>query len=362
LPDIALTICIPTYQRPVLVQRAIRSAIDSSRGWSDSVELIVSDNSPELTSAVCGAALSKWRGPAEYLGNVTNIGLVANLNQCLDRAVGRYVLFLNDDDYLLPGGTGAILAATRTATVRDAALLFGVQVVDGDGQLLWRQCFRDEQSLSPPQALIRVLSDSSFVRMPAIVIRRDVLEGVGGFDPTVGNATDTDLYVRIFSRFGVRCLPATISAYSVHEAAETTRAFTPESVRIARQIFDRAAAMGILPARVVRSYETDFLHQFILAGTRRRLAVGDRRGAEEIMSLFRMAEVRALGFSPRWLLFRWGMHLLMSMPSKVSQPVTGGAVPRIVVGAALGRGLAGSRQRRHITPTGATHGHMHTHV
>ena len=45
----------------------------SSQAWADSVELIVSDNSPELTSDTCSAVLSAWPGkwavprqPAEY--------------------------------------------------------------------------------------------------------------------------------------------------------------------------------------------------------------------------------------------------------------------------------------------------------
>lgn len=321
MTDIALTICIPTYQRPLLVERAIRSAIASSQAWADSVELIVSDNSPELTSDTCSAALSAWPGKWAYLGNMPNIGMVPNLNRCIAHASGRYVLILHDDDYLLPAGTGAILAATRTAAVPNAALLFGVRVVDGAGRLRRHQSFEQEDYLAPPDAVTRLLSDSSFVRAPAIVIRRQVFKTVGLFDETVGNPTDFDMWLRIFSRFGVRCLPTTVSAYSVHDAAATTSMFTPETVRTDLKIFDRAAATGLLAPDVLRTCAADFFHQFILAGAGRRLGVGDCRGAAAIMALFQMPEIRALGVSRRWRLVRICLQRLVGLPARLSRIV-----------------------------------------
>jgi O-antigen/teichoic acid export membrane protein len=270
---------------------------------------------------LCRTALSQWPGRALYVGNQPNIGMIPNLNQCIARASGRYLLFLHDDDYLLPGGTGAILSGIRSANHSDAALLFGVQVVDGNGDQRRHQSFRREQDLAPADAVIRLLSDPSFVRVPGIVVQRRVFEWVGTFDETVGNPIDFDQWLRIFSRFGVRCLPATISAYSVHEAAETTHTFTAETVRTNLKIFDRAAALGVLPERLVRECEADWFCQFFLAGVSRRLAVGDRQGAAEIMRLFRMPEIQALGFSSIWLALCLTMGRLVPMPARMSRPI-----------------------------------------
>jgi GT2 family glycosyltransferase len=321
LTDPALTICIPTYERPHLVERSIRSAIAASLAWSDRVELIVTDNSPSVTSARCKTALAQWPGRALYLGNQTNIGMVANANQGIAHATGRYVLVLHDDDYLLPAATSAILDGIRTAGDQDAALLFGVKVVDADGHTQQHRFFKRERYLSPQRALMWLLSDPSFVRIPAIVVRRSIYETVGNFDDTVGKSDDLDMWLRIFSRYGVRCLPTTVSAYTVHEAAETTGMFTAETAKALLQIFDRAAAMGVLPAPVVRRCEADWFHKFILAGASRRLGVGDRRGAHEVLALFRMPEIQTLGWSRRWLSIRLAMHLLVTMPAKISRGV-----------------------------------------
>jgi Glycosyl transferase family 2 len=290
-----------------------------------------------LTREVCKAALSEWPGRALYLANETNIGAVANMNKCIARASGQYIVFLHDDDYMLPVGTSAILGVTRAATERDAALLFGVQVVDGEGRLRRYQCFKQEEWLPPADALIRLLSEPSFVRTPGLVVRRKVFDEVGVFDPSVVNTNDFDLWLRIFARYGVRCLPSTISAYSVHEAAWTTTMFTVDTVRAIFQIFERALATDILPARVVRECAADFFHQFILAGAARRLSVGDRVGAAEIMRMLRMPEIRALGGSPRWLRIRLGIQLLVWTPITISRSVARGPLPRLLVDAALAR-------------------------
>jgi hypothetical protein len=244
--------------------------------------------------------------------------MIPNLNQCIAHASGRYVLLLHDDDYLLPTGTGAILAATHGVPDPDPVLLFGVQVVDAERRVRRHQFFKEERFLSPAEAMIRLLSDPSFVRGPAIVVRRDVFDTVGILDPAAGNANDFDMSLRITSRFGIRCLPPTISAYSVHEAAQTTRSFTAQTVRTNVQLFERAAGLGPLPAHIVRACEADWFCQFFLAGVNRRLSVGDRQGASQIMALFNLPEIRALEFSRVCLLARFGMRLLVSTPAVMS--------------------------------------------
>ena len=103
-----------------------------------------------------------------------------------------------------------------------------------------RQRFRRQQYLEPAQALERLLRNSSFVREPAVVVRRSALEREGLFDPGVGGATDFDMWVRLFARYGVRCFPSTTCAYTIHEAAATTGMWNPDVIAGLGEIFDRA--------------------------------------------------------------------------------------------------------------------------
>ena len=87
----------------------------------------------------------------------------------------------------------------------------------------------------------------------------------------MGNATDTDMWVKLFSRHGARCLPVATCAYTIHEAAATMGMWNPRTIEALGTMFDRAVASGVVPEREVRRWQADHLHQFILAGAYRRL-------------------------------------------------------------------------------------------
>jgi glycosyltransferase involved in cell wall biosynthesis len=314
-------VCLPTHGRPKLLERALRSVVDGDRAEASRVEILVSDNSPELNEDLARQLLGTWPGQTLYLPNRDDLGAIPNFNQCIDRASGRFILLLHDDDFLLPGALAAIVAALERAPEGDRALLFGVAVVDLDGHVRRRQEFPREHELEPGSALRRLLSDSSFVRIPAIVFRRDTLVEIGGFDVSVGNPTDFDLLIRFFARYGVRVLPATIAAYTVHSDAATSGMFHENTIATLADLFDRSVRTGVLPERVVRQCEADWFHQFILGGTYRPLRAGDTLGAKQVFALFRLPVIRALGRSRRWLPVRLLFEILLRLPSMVSKPL-----------------------------------------
>jgi glycosyltransferase involved in cell wall biosynthesis len=297
-----LSITMPTRNRPGLLERALRSVVRAVEPVAGQVEVAVSDGSDDdATGAVVRRILAGWPGGCRYVRNRPPLPLVENMNRAIEISTGQWVMQLDDDDYLLPGAGAAMLGAIGRAEPGEGVLLFGVQIVDGDGAPLRRQQFRRERYLPPKEALERLLRNSSFVREPTAVVRRAALEGEGLFDTTVGGATDTDMWVRLFSRYGARCLPQATCAYTIHEAAATTGMWNPDTIRANAEIFDRAVARGVVPERAIRRWQTDWYHQFILAGVYRRLRRGRRAEAREVLGLFDLPDVRGLGPSPKWL-------------------------------------------------------------
>jgi GT2 family glycosyltransferase len=302
MPQPLLSITMPTRNRPQLLERALHSVVRAVAPVGEQVEVAVSDGSDDNTSGmVVHRLLAGWPGGHRYVWNRPALSLVENMNRSVEISTGQWVMQLDDDDYLLPSAGAAMLDAVRRAGPDEAVLLFGVQIVDRDGVRRREQRFRRERYLEPKQALRRLLRNSSYVREPTAVVRRAAMEQEGLFDTTVGDATDTDMWVRLFSRYGVRCLPQATCAYTIHEAAATTGMWNPDTISAACQIFDRAVARGIVPERTIRGWQADFFHQFILAGVWRRLRVRRRAEAREVLRLFDLPDVRDLGVSPKWL-------------------------------------------------------------
>jgi glycosyltransferase involved in cell wall biosynthesis len=302
MPLPPLSIAIPTRNRPVLLERALRSVLRAVEPVAEQVDVAVSDGSDDRTTGeVVARILTGWSPGYQYVWNRPALNMVENMNRAVEMTTGQWVMLLCDDDYLLPGAGLAMLDAIRRAAPGESVLLFGVRIVDSDGVCQREQTFRRERYLEPKEAFRRLLRNSSFVRAPAVVIRRAAIEEEGLFDATVGGATDTDMWVRLFARYGVRCLPRTTCAYSVHEAAATTGSWHPGTIRANGAIFDRAVARDIVPEHIIRRWQADWFHQFILAGAYRRLRVGRRAEAREVLRLFELPEVHDRGLSLRWL-------------------------------------------------------------
>jgi hypothetical protein len=298
---------MPTRNRPDLLERALGSLIEATRPVAEQVEVTVSDGSDdEASGQVVRRVLADWPGGHRYVWNRPALDLPGNMNRATSLATGEWILQFHDDDHLRPGAGRTVLDAVGRTRPGERALLFGVEIVDLGGTVRGRQTFRRERYLEPTQALRRVLRNSSFVRLPAVVVHRAAFEELGGYDAALGPACDTDMWARVFCRYGVRCVPQVTCAYTVHQAATTTGMWTPGTIQACRKIFDRAVARGIVPERSIRRWEADFFHQFILAGAYRRLRSWRRGEARDVLRLFDLPEIRDLGVSPRWLPVRAG--------------------------------------------------------
>lgn len=293
---------MPTKDRSELLERALGSVLGATASVAKQVEVTVSDGSADDASAqVVRRLLTGWPGGYRYVSNRPALSLPGNINRAMGLATGEWILQLHDDDYLLPDAGAVILETIGRTPPGERVLLFGVDIVDLHGVVHRRQRFRHERYLEPEEALRHVLRNSSFVRVPAAVVHRAAFEDEGWYDTTLGGTCDTDMWVRLFARYGVRCVPSTTCAYTTHQGAATAGMWNPGTIRVNREIFDRAVARGVAPERSIRRWEADFFYQFILAGAYRRLRLRQRAEARDVLRLFDLPEIRHLGASPRWL-------------------------------------------------------------
>jgi glycosyltransferase involved in cell wall biosynthesis len=92
-----VSVCIPTYNRPEYLRRAVESCLAQTL---PDFEIIITDNS---TNDETAALARKWADPRiRYYKNEGNVGPVASSNRAVSLAQGRYIKFLMDDDLLKP--------------------------------------------------------------------------------------------------------------------------------------------------------------------------------------------------------------------------------------------------------------------
>lgn len=93
-----LSVVIPTFRRPIFLKRAIASALAAAP--SDEVEVIVIPNGPDDSWK---SVAQIFRGdPRVHFHELAAGNACAARNHGLVKARGKYVRFLDDDDYLYP--------------------------------------------------------------------------------------------------------------------------------------------------------------------------------------------------------------------------------------------------------------------
>ena len=188
----SITTFIPTYRRPTLLARAIRSVLNQSY---DQFDLFVYDNaSGDDTAAVVQDFVS--RDPrVHYHQHEHNIGAIANFSYGLERVATPYFSILSDDDVLLPRFYETALHALQDHPV---AMLAATQVlhVDPRGRVLEVQGASWRAGLHQPgEALLEIL-EHGHPTWTGVLFRREIVATVGPLDEQTGNASDLDFELR----------------------------------------------------------------------------------------------------------------------------------------------------------------------
>jgi glycosyltransferase involved in cell wall biosynthesis len=161
-----VSICIPAYARPAELREAIVSV--TSQSVRD-VEVLVGDDSGDLRDVVASAGDER----VVYIRNEPRLGMAANWNALLDRARGRYVGLLMDDDRLLSGFLERTVARLEADPCLGVA--FTNHYFDRAGSLRPRECAlpdgRHERFLA---SYLRHMP----VAVSAALMRREVWEQV----------------------------------------------------------------------------------------------------------------------------------------------------------------------------------------
>jgi len=279
-----LSICIPAYERPTTISTSIRALVALSPLIQESLQIVITDDSSsDRVERVVREELASWRGEATYRRNAERLGMAANWNSAKQAATGASLVIVHDDDYLLSAAVPSVLEylADRPAPVT----LFGARIVDANGRTIRTKRVYRERRLQPVEAVQQILSRSSFIRFPAMVVSREAYGRAGAFDATLGETADIDMWLRLCSEDGLLMHPSVFAAYRVHSGALTAGMWRRTTLEALEVIAGRVPADLVSPDLRQRLLGK-FFSQFLLAGALRRLKERDCAGALRILDMF----------------------------------------------------------------------------
>jgi teichuronic acid biosynthesis glycosyltransferase TuaG len=208
-----ISVVIPTYNQARFLEAALGSVVAQTE--TDWEAIVVNNFSEDDTAAVADG----FADPRIRRVDFRNNGVIAaSRNRGIQLARSEWVAFLDSDDLWLPEKLARCLALTDRATdlvshpeiiVRGGDKLGTTEVVTSERRVDYLMLLYRGNCLSPT----------------ATIVRKSVLEAVGGFseDPALATAEDYDLWLRL-ARFGIHCrfVAEPLSHFTLHDASATT--------------------------------------------------------------------------------------------------------------------------------------------
>ncbi len=191
-----VSVICTSYNHTDFVEEALLSVIEQDY---PNVELIVLDNgSVDGTAERIAAFIGRY--PAvRYIRNPVNVGLNRAFNQGLTLANGRYVIDLSADDVLLPGRIARQVALFEKMGDSYAVVFSNAMYIDAQGQQTGVHYALDSDGKArfpvPSGHVFQSVLASYFICTPTMMMRRNVLDELGGYDETLAYE-DFDFWVR----------------------------------------------------------------------------------------------------------------------------------------------------------------------
>jgi glycosyltransferase involved in cell wall biosynthesis len=209
---------IPTYNCAHFLSETLESVLAQDLGPEQMQIEVVDDASTDDPAAVVDAV---GKGRVTFFRQASNQGQIVNLSACVERARGEIVHLLHGDDFVLPGFYEALEQGFATGDDIGAAFCRW-KTVDENGADLNVAESEQERAGVIPDALALLATEQRIVT-PAIAVRRDVWERLGGFDSRLRCAEDWEMWVRIAAHYQVWYEPRVLAAYRRHDRSNTGR-------------------------------------------------------------------------------------------------------------------------------------------
>jgi glycosyltransferase involved in cell wall biosynthesis len=199
------SIVIPTFNRPDLLTRALRSVVNqTSSDW----ECIVVDDASASSAADVVRRIGDPR--MTVLRHATNRGVSATINTGIQASRGQLISLLNDDDEYAPR------FVERTQALFDEAPPDVGFAWTGARRRSWSG--RDEERIWPAQVQPReaaLIAATTIGGGYGLTLRRETIEHVGTFDETKPVAEDTRYFFRLVQQVDFRTVPEVLVV--IHE-------------------------------------------------------------------------------------------------------------------------------------------------
>jgi glycosyltransferase involved in cell wall biosynthesis len=208
-----VSVILPVFNAERFLAEALQSV--RAQTFRDFELIVIDDGSSDRSFAIAETFVREE--PRAVVVRQENRGLVAALNRGLAMARGELIARFDQDDVCLPQRLERQVAYLD-AHPEVAVVGCNVTFIDEAGRVL-----RDFDFPLTPQAAAAQLATGSPLAHPTVVMRRAVIEAVGGYRPAFEHAEDYDLWLRVAERAQLANVGERLLLYRQHGDNMTRR-------------------------------------------------------------------------------------------------------------------------------------------
>jgi glycosyltransferase involved in cell wall biosynthesis len=227
------SVVIPTYEPDRFLIEALQSVLAQDPG-SDRMQIaIVDDASPQTRPSTLLSTLALSER-VEIHEHETNLGLAGNWNRAIAHARGDFVHLLHQDDLVQPGFYERLRRGFESNS--RVGMAFSRHAYIDEHQRVTRISHRERWFPGVLSSWMQRIGEKQRLQCPAVLMRRDVYETLGGFRDDLRYALDWEMWVRVAAHYAVWYEPAVLAYYRRHGNNETARlqsvgATGPDTIR-----------------------------------------------------------------------------------------------------------------------------------
>lgn len=196
-----ISVIIPTHNRAQMLTRSVESVL--AQTWPGGMEiLVISDGSTDNTEEV----VESFDDPrVRLLKHETSQGASAARNTGISVAQGNYIAFLDDDDEWMKDHLKLLISKMNDAG-SSVGLVYGWIDYYNDGKLV-----QQKHPELRGNIFIEMLDKQAITNSSVLLIRREVIDVVKGFDEKLPRGNDGDFIRRISKHFAVDYVPKVLA-------------------------------------------------------------------------------------------------------------------------------------------------------
>ena len=202
-----VSVVIPTYQRPKLVERAVNSVLNQRY---ENIEIIVVNDDPETDLS----HIEEMGEEVQLLNHEENRGACEARNKGIKKSKGKYIGLLDDDDEYLEEKIEKQVRQFQQLPEEYGMVYSGVKEVR-NGQTVNKKIRSGRKFLSRKRQgwVYQELLRGNMIPAPTVLVKKECFEQVGMFDPGFESSQDLDMWLRIARKYKIGKLDEALAKY-----------------------------------------------------------------------------------------------------------------------------------------------------